>query len=86
MQVKLDKEFKVAFDKISKIKETLAPDILLKFYAFNKQANYGNNFRFQNSENLISGFKFNAWMQLKDMKPDKAKKEYIKLANTILKH
>ena len=80
----LDKEYKIAFDKISKLKEALAPDIMLKFYAYYKQANFGNNFSFDSGLNVRSAFKFNAWMQLNGMTADEAKKEYIKLANTIL--
>lgn len=80
----LDKEYKTAFDKISKLKEALAPDIMLKFYAFYKQASFGNNFSFDSSLNVRSAFKFNAWMQLKGMSTEEAKREYIQLANKIL--
>lgn len=84
MKSHLDNQFNDAFDEISKFKKALAPDIMLKFYAYNKQANFGNNFSFKNTMNVRSAFKFNAWMQLKGMPPEEAKKEYIKLANTIL--
>jgi acyl-CoA-binding protein len=84
MQSEIDKEFKIAFEKISCLKEAVAPDIMLKLYAFNKQASFGNNFSFNSGLNVRSAFKFNAWMQLKDMTPEQAKKEYIKLANTII--
>ena len=80
----LDNEFKVAFEKISSLKKAVAPDIMLKFYAFNKQANFGNTFSFNSELNGRSAFKFNAWMQLKGMSSEQAKKEYIKLANTII--
>ncbi len=84
MDTDLDIKFKEAFIKISKLKEGVAPDIMLKFYAYNKQANFGNKFSFNSGSNVRSAFKFNAWMQLNGMSPDEAKKEYIKLANTIL--
>lgn len=80
----LDKKFIEAFDKISKLKKAVAPDIMLKFYAFYKQANYGNKFSFNNGADIRSAFKFNAWVQLNGMTADEAKKEYIKLANKIL--
>lgn len=80
----LDTQFHEAFEKISKLKKAVAPDVMLKFYAFYKQANFGNNFSFNNNLNLRNGFKFNAWMQLKGMSSEEAKKEYIELANIIL--
>jgi acyl-CoA-binding protein len=80
----LDKEFVEAFKRISCLKEAVAPDEMLKLYAFNKQANFGNNFSFNSGLNVRNAFKLNAWMQLKDMTPTEAKKEYIKLANTII--
>ncbi|WP_226742826.1 acyl-CoA-binding protein [Polaribacter gangjinensis] len=80
----LDTLYQEAFDKISKLKKGVAPDVMLRFYAYYKQANYGNNFTFNSGSNLISGFKFNAWMQLNGMSSEDAKREYIALANTIL--
>jgi diazepam-binding inhibitor (GABA receptor modulating acyl-CoA-binding protein) len=85
MDSDLDIAFRKAFIKISKLKEALAPDIMLKFYAYNKQANFGSNFPFEGQLDVRNGFKINAWMQLKDMSSDKAKKEYIALAKAILK-
>lgn len=84
MEDDLDKEFKKAFIKISDLKEAIAPDIMLKFYAYNKQANFGNTFSFDDSLDVRNAFKFNAWIQLKGMSSAEAKKEYIKLAITIL--
>jgi diazepam-binding inhibitor (GABA receptor modulating acyl-CoA-binding protein) len=85
MDSDLDIAFKKAFDKISDLKEGVAPDIMLKFYAFYKQANYGSKFSFNSGLNVRNAFKFNAWMQLNGMSAKQAKKEYIKLAETILK-
>ncbi|MBT3741534.1 MAG: acyl-CoA-binding protein [Polaribacter sp.] len=79
----LDKEYKAAFDKISKLKKAVAPDVMLKFYAYYKQANFGNKFSFNSGLDVRSAFKFNAWMQLNGMTVEDAKKEYIKLAKTI---
>lgn len=84
MSKELDILFKEAFDKISDLKQALAPDVMLKFYAYYKQANFGSNFSFTETPNVRNAFKLNAWMQLKDMSSDEAKKEYIKLANSIL--
>jgi acyl-CoA-binding protein len=84
MESDLDKEFNEAFYKISKLGEAIAPDIMLKFYAYNKQANFGNKFSFNDEHNVRSAFKLNAWMQLNGMKSDEAKKEYIELAKIVL--
>ena len=64
MKSYLDKEFKDAFDKISGLEESLAPDTMLKLYAYYKQANFGNNVPFESELNVRNAFKFNAWMQL----------------------
>jgi diazepam-binding inhibitor (GABA receptor modulating acyl-CoA-binding protein) len=79
----LDKAYKAAFDKISLLKQAVAPDIMLKFYAYNKQANFGNKFSVNSELDVRSAFKFNAWIQLNGMSSEQAKKEYIKLAETI---
>lgn len=80
----LDKEFNKAFNEISKLRKAIAPDIMLKFYAYYKQATFGNNFTFNSGLDVRSAFKFNAWMQLNGMTSEEAKKEYINLANLIL--
>ncbi|MCL7754674.1 acyl-CoA-binding protein [Polaribacter sp. Z022] len=84
MESDLDIRFKEAFDKISKLRKAIAPDIMLKFYAYNKQANFGNKFSFNSGSNVRSAFKFNAWMQLNGMSSEEAKNEYIKLAESVL--
>lgn len=65
------------------LKQAVAPDVMLKFYAYNKQANFGNKFSVNSELDVRSAFKFNAWMQLNGMSAEEAKKEYIKLAKTI---
>lgn len=84
LEVDLNDEFKIAFDKISELKIGIAPDLMLMLYAYYKQANYGNNFTFKRESNVRDGFKLNAWRQLNGMTSDEAKKEYIALANKIL--
>ncbi|WP_255164381.1 acyl-CoA-binding protein [Polaribacter dokdonensis] len=81
----LDQNFNDAFQKLSKLEKTIAPDLMLQLYAYHKQANFGNNFSFNSGLDVRSGFKFNAWMQLKGMSSDEAKEKYIELANEILK-
>ncbi|WP_299668058.1 acyl-CoA-binding protein [uncultured Polaribacter sp.] len=84
MSSDLEIAFEEAFRKISTLKEAVAPDVMLKFYAYNKQANFGSNFSFDAEPNVRNAFKANAWMQLKGMSSEEAKKEYINLANAIL--
>ncbi len=85
MNSDLDIAFENAFEKISKLKGKVAPDVMLKLYAYYKQATSGNHFFFNNKESdVITAFKFNAWTQLNGMPEDDAKKEYIALVNTII--
>jgi diazepam-binding inhibitor (GABA receptor modulating acyl-CoA-binding protein) len=44
MTSKLDIKFNKAFHQLSELEETLAPDIMLKLYAYHKQALAGDNF------------------------------------------
>lgn len=84
MNSNLDITFKEAFKQISKLKEAVAPDIMLTLYAYYKQANFGSNLSFDGDIDVRNAFKLNAWMQLKGMSSNKAKEEYIELANKVL--
>lgn len=86
MESDLDIAFKKAFDTVSSLEDPVAPDIMLKLYAYYKQATIGNNFSFENEQNVRNAFKLNAWMQLKGMSRENAKKEYIKLVHTFIKY
>ena len=81
----IDAKFEEAFEKASNMKNKLPPDVMLRLYAFYKQAVKGDQFSAYSSEKgLRNAFKFNAWIQLKGMSPDEAKREYIKLVNLII--
>ena len=84
MDSDLDIAFKKAFIEISKLKEAVAPDVMLKLYAYNKHANFGSNSPHYEKLDVRNAFKVNAWMQIKDMSSNDAKQEYIKLAKTLL--
>lgn len=84
MDSDLDIAFKKAFIEISKLKEALAPDVMLKLYAYNKHANFGSNSPNYKKLDVRNAFKINAWMQIKNMSSNDAKKEYIKLAKSLL--
>lgn len=85
MDTELNKNFKKAVERASKIQEALPPDTLLRLYAYYKQAIKGDNFTMNTEQNIKSAFKFNAWIQLKGMSEEQAKQEYINLVNSILK-
>ena len=81
----IDAKFKEAFEKASNMKDKLPADVMLRLYAFYKQAVKGDQFStYSNEKGLRNAFKFNAWVQLKGMSPDEAKREYIKLVNLII--
>jgi len=84
MDSDLDIAFKEAFIEISKLKEAVAPDVMLKLYAYNKQANFGSSSPHYEKLDIRNAFKVNAWMQIKDMSSNDSKQEYIKLAKSLL--
>lgn len=81
----LDKKFTKAFEQISELEESLAPDVMLKLYAYYKQGVSGDIFSYDGEPDVRDAFKFNAWTQLNGMSQEDAKRAYIKLAKTILK-
>lgn len=80
----LEDQFLKVFNAISDMKQILAPDDMLKLYAFYKQAVVGDSDSYDDKIDLRDAFKFNAWTQLKGMSEKEAKKQYIKLAENIL--
>ena len=84
MKLSLDEEFLEAYDKLCNYKGGLAPDIMLKLYAYYKQATSGNYSNINKTPDVRDAFKFNAWMQLRGMTQDEAKEHYIELAKEIL--
>ena len=84
MAKSLDIEFEKAFQLLSELKETIAPDIMLKLYAYYKQATSGDIFSINGESDVRDAFKFNAWTQLNGMSQEEAKQEYVNLAKQIL--
>ena len=84
MTFNLDIKFTKAFNDLSELEENLAPDIMLKLYAYYKQAVIGNTFSYGGEVDVRDAFKFNAWTQLNGMTQENAKKQYIKLVKNIL--
>lgn len=84
MDSDLNIQLQEAYDKANSIEERLAPDTMLKLYAYYKQATQGDNFSSSESEtDLRNGFKFNAWVQLRGMSADDAKIAYINLVKEL---
>lgn len=84
MSSKLDIEFEKAYQQLNELNESVAPDIMLKLYAYYKQATSGDLFSMNDEADVRNAFKFNAWAQLKGMSQEEAKQEYINLAKQIL--
>lgn len=84
----LDIKFQEAYKIVSELsQDQFAPDVMLKLYAFYKQATYGdNNPAYIDTESdldLRNGFKLNAWIQLRGMSIENAKKEYINIVKKL---
>lgn len=86
MKKNLNSKFEKAYIIASETTEKLPPDIMLKFYAYYKQATKGNDYRQskKNDTELRNAFKLNAWLQLNHLSEDEAKEQYIKLVNKYL--
>jgi len=82
LNIKFEEAYAFACDTTIK----LAPDVMLAFYAYYKQATKGNNYEQPSGDiQLRNSFKLNAWFQLSHLSEDEAKQEYINLVNKHLK-
>jgi acyl-CoA-binding protein len=85
MKTDLDKEFETAFLKASSSPIKLPPDVMLRLYAYYKQATKGSNYKSAAGDvELINAFKLNAWLQLTSLTEDEAKQGYIDLVNKYI--
>ncbi|AWH86702.1 phosphatidylserine decarboxylase [Flavobacterium album] len=82
----LDTLFQEAYEKASNMQQALPQDVMLRIYAYYKQATSGeaNQGYYQNFD-LRNAFKMNAWMQVQHLTPDEAKQLYIETINSIIK-
>lgn len=82
----LDAQFQEAYEKASNMTEGLPQDVMLRIYAYYKQATSGNAHvnHFQTFD-LRNAFKMNAWMQVRHLTPDEAKKLYVETINSLIK-
>lgn len=82
----LDTLFNEAFIKVSNMEQDSLPqDIMLRLYAYYKQANFGS-VRSMNYSNLDvrDAFKLNAWLQVSHLSEEESKRQYIDLVNEII--
>lgn len=83
--INLDEQFKEAFEAASKMTIQLPPDVMLRIYAYYKQATDDpNSFSYNNNYDLRNAFKMNAWLQISHLSQDEAKEKYIEIINEIL--
>lgn len=81
----LNTRFQEAFEKASNMTETLPPDLMLRIYAYYKQATHATvGYKQLNENDLRNAFKTNAWMQISHISQDEAKEKYIEIINSLL--
>ena len=81
----LDIQFKKAYELTSTMTEKLPPDVMLKLYAYYKQATKGVNYIRPAGQNEVrNAFKANALFQLNNMTEQEAKIAYITLVEKII--
>ena len=85
MSEQLNREFTDAVYKMDHLNFKIPIDKMLMFYAYYKQATNGDNFTLDANLGVKDSFKLHAWLQLRGMNAEEAKKEYIKLSKEVLK-
>lgn len=82
----IDTLFQEAYEKASNMTEALPQDVMLRIYAYYKQATSGTvHINYNQNFDLRNAFKMNAWMQVRHLTPDEAKQLYIEIINSIIK-
>lgn len=82
----LDMLFQEAYEKASNMTQALPQDVMLRIYAYYKQATQdAPNASYNSGFDLRNAFKMNAWMQVRHMSAEEAKRLYIETINSIIK-
>lgn len=82
----IDTLFQEAYEKASNMTEALPQDVMLRIYAYYKQATSGTvHINYNQNFDLRNAFKMNAWMQVRHLTPDESKQLYIEIINSIIK-
>lgn len=78
----VDKAFDKAYEKACNTSERFPPDLMLKLYAYYKQATeHTGAYIPSGNSDIKNAFKLNALLQVKGISALEAKQEYIKLVN-----
>ena len=81
----VNKKFDKAYAITSSMEEKLPPDVMLKLYAYYKQATKGVNYVRSAGQNEVrNAFKANALFQLNNISEEDAKIAYVKLVEEII--
>lgn len=84
MKKDLDIAFEEAFNKASNTTTPLPQDVMLRLYAYYKQAtSHSEEMAYRQNFDLRDAFKMNAWMQVRHLSVDEAKKLYIETVNSL---
>ncbi|NQX81509.1 MAG: acyl-CoA-binding protein [Flavobacteriaceae bacterium] len=79
---RLEKAYAIASDPDFKV----APDVMLKLYAYYKQATLGDKKSVNiYDSNVRNAFKMNAWFQASGVSKQEAKEKYIEIVEEIIK-
>lgn len=82
----IDIKFEEAFERASNMTEALPQDVMLRIYAYYKQATQGTiHADRMGSVDLRHAFKTNAWMQISHLTSEEAKILYIETINSFTK-
>lgn len=82
----IDTLFQEAFERASNMTDALPQDVMLRIYAYYKQATSGTaDENIYPTFNLRDAFKLNAWMQVRHLTPDEAKALYIEIIDSLSK-
>lgn len=82
----LDTLFDEAYEKASNMTDALPQDVMLRIYAYYKQATAGIvTTHHHQAFNLRDAFKMNAWMQIRHISADEAKRLYIETIESLTK-
>ena len=85
-KIHIDTAFQQAYEKASKTTQKFPPDVMLRFYAYYKQATEFSGIDTPSEDTDIrNAFKLNALLQVKGISSDEAKKNYIELVNMYIK-
>ncbi len=78
----LDRKFDKAYKIASAMTKKLPPDVMLRFYAYYKQATSKSILTSpppSGDDNMKNAFKLNAWFQVNNLSVEEAKQKYIEL-------